>query len=59
MKQKVTCVQGKTFLSCQNNVKEITEDMNVRGFELTTIAVQCMNNDSMAYTEAMLVFTKK
>lgn len=59
MEQRIASTGGADFPICTEKVKTITKEMNTEGFELTFVTTQSKNNDPSAYTDAMLVFTKK
>lgn len=59
MEQRITWTGGADFPICTEKVKAITKEMNAEGFELTFVTTQSKNNEPSAYTDAMLVFTKK
>ena len=59
MEQRVSWKAGADLPICTEEVNKLTKKMNADGFELTLISVQCRDNNPSAYTEAMLVFTKK
>lgn len=59
MEQKVASVGGADVPICTEKIKEITKELNAEGFELTFVAIQSKDNNPAAYTDAILVFTKK
>lgn len=59
MEQRIASTGGADVPICAENMKKITKELNAEDFELTFIAIQSKDNNPAAFTDAILVFTKK
>lgn len=59
MEQRIASTGGADVPICAENMKRITKELNAEGFELTFVAIQSKDNNPAAFTDAILVFTKK